>query len=86
MMEFIRTLKEKQQTSKQNNIVMQAQDAIYLADFDDKIYISYHGTPLIPIEDTWTQKDIIKKLKETRDSYINYEMKKLNQPKIAIML
>lgn len=86
MMEFIRTIREKQQTSKQNNIVMQAHEAICLSDFDDKIYIAYCGTPLIPIEDTWTQKDIIKKLKETRDSYINYEMKKLNQPKVAIIL
>ena len=40
MMEFIRTIREKQQTSKQNNIVMQAHEAICLSDFDDKIYIA----------------------------------------------
>lgn len=55
-MEFIRTFREKQQTSRQNTILAEAHDVICLADFDDKIYIAYNGTPLVPIESTWTQK------------------------------
>lgn len=51
-MEFIRTFREKQQTSRQNTILAEAHEAICLADFDEKIYIAYNGTPLVPIEST----------------------------------
>lgn len=54
MMEFIRTLREKHETSKQNNIREQACSAICLDDFDGKIFIACNGVPLIPVEDKWT--------------------------------
>lgn len=76
MMEFIRTLREKQMTSRQKSINEEATYAICLSDFDGKIYIAYNGTPIIPVEDKWTQKDILSKLEEVRNSYINYKMKK----------
>lgn len=84
-MEWIKTFREKQQTSRQNNITLQAHDCICLDDFDSKIYIAYNGTPLIPVEETWTQKEILKKLEETRQGYINYKMKQANQPKVACL-
>lgn len=84
-MEWIRSFKEKQQTSRQNNITLQAHDCICLDDFDGKIYIAYNDTPLIPVEDSWTQKEILRKLEETRQGYINYKMKQLNQPRAAIL-
>ena len=85
-MGFIRTFREKQQTSRQNTILAEAHDAISLADFDGTIYIAYNGTPLVPVESTWTQKEILAKLDETRNSFINYKMKQINQPKVAAML
>lgn len=85
-MEFIRTFREKQQTSRQNTILAEAHDVICLSDFDDTIYIAYNGTPLVPVESTWTQKEILAKLDETRNSFINYKMKQINQPKVAAML
>lgn len=75
-MEFIRTLREKQMTSRQKSINEEANYAICLSDFDGKIYIAYHGTPIIPVEEKWTQKEILSKLEEIRNSYINYKMKK----------
>lgn len=86
MMEFIRTLREKQQTSRQNSISEQACSTIYLDDFDGKIYIACNGVPLIPVEDKWTQKEIIKKLEETRTSYINYRMRQASKPGAAAFL
>lgn len=80
-MELIRTIKERRVTSQQNMIIQQAHDYICLDDFDDKMYISFKGTPLIPIEETWTPKDILKKLRETREGYINYETKSKEQAK-----
>lgn len=85
-MELIRTLREKQKTSRQNDIIQEAHSIICLDDFDDKIFISYNGTPLIPIEEKWTQKEILAKLEDTRKGYINYKTKQLNQIKTAIFL
>lgn len=82
-MEWIKTLRERQQSSKQNNITLQAHDSICLDDFDGKIYIAYNGTPMIRIEEKWTQKEILAKLEETRQGFINYRMKKLSLPKAA---
>lgn len=82
-MELIRTIREKQQTSREKNISDQAHSLICLEDFDDKIYIAYNGAPLIPVEDKWTQKEILNKLRETRESFINYKKKQLNQPRVA---
>lgn len=83
MMEFIRTFREKQQTARQNSISEQAYDAICLSDFDNKIYIAYNGAPLVPIEESWTPKEILKKLEETRSNYIEYKIKQLNKPSVA---
>lgn len=85
IMEFIRTIREKQQTSHQKSVNEQAHNVICLDDFDGKIYIAYNGTPLIPIEESWTQKEILKKLEDTRSSYISYKMKQFNQSKAAIL-
>lgn len=85
-MEFIRTIREKQKTSRQNDIITEAHNIICLDDFDGKIFIAYNGTPLIPIEDKWTQKEILDKLENTRNGYISFRMKQLNQSKIAMFL
>lgn len=85
-MEFIRTLREKQKTSRQNDIIQEAHDIICLDDFEGKIFISYTGTPLIPVEESWTQKEILVKLEDTRKGYINYKTKQLSQIKTAIFL
>ena len=82
-MEWIKTFREKQQSSKQNNITQQAHESICLDDFDGKIYIAYNGTPMIPVEDKWTQKEILNKLEETRNGYINYRMKQSSLPRAA---
>lgn len=74
-MELIRSFKERQASSRQKDIMSQAQRDVYLDDFDDKIFITFNDVPFIPIEDSWTQKEILEKLKETRDSYIKYKMK-----------
>lgn len=85
MMEWIRTIREKQQSSRQKDINQQAHMIICLDDFDGKIFIAYNGAPLIPVEEGWTQKEILAKLDETRNSYINYKLKQLDLPKVAAL-
>lgn len=69
-MEFIRTIREKRQTAKQENLQKEAEYAVSLADFDGTIYIAFRGTPMIAVEDNWTPKDIIQKLAVLRANYI----------------
>lgn len=74
-MEFIRTLRERQQTQRQADIQRLAEDTIRLSDFDDDIYIAYDGTPLVPIDRNWTSVQIIEELSKLRQNYINSKMK-----------
>lgn len=78
-MEFIRTLREKSQTARQSSINDEALSILGLSDFEGKIFITYHGAPLIPIEDTWTSEEIIKKLESTRSSFIKYRKRQLDK-------
>lgn len=74
-MEFIRTLRDKHQTAKQNDIAMQAEARIRVSDFDNTLFIAFDGTPLVPIEKDWTTKEIIQQLSIMRNNYINSKMK-----------
>ena len=74
-MELIRTLREKSQTKKQEEIQKQAEETITLSDFDNSIYIAFAGTPLVPIKEEWTSKEIIKELSKLRQNYINSKLK-----------
>lgn len=74
-MEFIRTLRDKHQTAKQNDIAMQAEARIRVSDFDNTLFIAFDGTPLVPIEKDWTTKEIVQQLSIMRNNYINSKLK-----------
>ena len=84
-MEFIRTLfksdPEKQETKRQNTFRQQAEELITVTDFADSLYIAYNGTPLAPIDPSWTTKEIVQQLSIFRQNFINSHMRnaKLNQ-------
>lgn len=70
-MEFIRSLREKHQTARENDIALQAEARIRISDFDDSLFIAFDGTPLLPIDKDWTTKEIIQQLSIVRNNYIN---------------
>lgn len=70
-MEFIRSIRQKQQTAKQEAVQQKAEELITIADFESSLYIAYQGTPLIHIEDSWTSQQIVKELLKVRQNYIN---------------
>jgi hypothetical protein len=74
-MEFIRTIREKQQTKRQAEIERQAEEFITLQDFDNELFIAYNGTPLAPIDPSWTTKEIVQQLSVFRTNYINSKIK-----------
>ena len=76
-MELIRTLREKSQTKRQADIQKLAEETICLSDFDNDVYIAFGGTPLIPVNDSWTSKDITQELAKLRQNFVNYKMKEL---------
>ena len=76
-MEFIRTLKEKSQTKREEGIRKQAEDLITLSDFGSSLYIAYQGTPLVPIKEEWTSKEIVQELDKIRQNFINSKIKQV---------
>ena len=76
-MEFIRTLREKSQTKRQEEIHKMAEQTITLSDFDSNLYIAYAGTPFVPIDESWTSKQIVEELAKLRQNYCNAKMKEL---------
>lgn len=85
-MTLIRTFKEKQQAQRQAAIRQQAVDTIRLSDFDNEIYISYNGTPLVEVDSSWTSHQIIEELAKLRGNFINSRMKECGLHKIAAVL
>lgn len=74
-MELIRTLREKSQTKKEEDIRRMSEEIITLADFDSSLFIAYQGTPLVPIEESWTSKEIYEELSMVRQNFINSRKK-----------
>ena len=74
-MELIRTLREKSQTRKEEDIRRLSEELITLADFDSSLFIAYQGTPLVPIEESWTSKEIFEELNKVRQNYIKSKKK-----------
>jgi hypothetical protein len=85
-MEFIRTIKEKSQTKKQEAIAKLAESLITIQDFDNSLFIAYNGTPLAPIEPSWTTKEIVQQLSIFRSNFVNSRLKEEGLPRIAAIL
>lgn len=84
-MELIRTLREKQQTRREEEIHRQAEDLITLSDFENTLFIAYNGTPLVPIAEEWTSKEIVQELDKVRQNYINAKMKENGLKLVAVL-
>lgn len=76
-MEFIRTIRDKVQTKRQEEIHKLAEDVITLSDFNDSLYIAYEGTPFVPIDEDWTSKQIVERLSSLRQNFVNAKIKEL---------
>lgn len=74
-MEFFKSLREKSQIRKEEDIQRQAEILIRVSDFDEGLYISYNGIPLVPIDKDWATKEIIEELSILRTNYIKSRMK-----------
>ena len=74
-MEFIRTIREKQRTRKQEDLHKLAEETIEVKDFADSLYFAYEGVPYVPIDSSWTSVEIIKELGILRENFINAKMK-----------
>lgn len=74
-MEFIRTLRERSQTKKEEEVQKMSEQVITLSDFDSSLYIAYNGTPFVPIKEEWTSKEIVEELSKLRQNFINAKLK-----------
>ena len=71
------TIKQNYHDSQIKDAHKQASDWITVSDFDGKLYIAYQSNPLILLEEDFTTNDILKKLQEVRDNYIDAKVKSL---------
>lgn len=84
-MEFIRTIRERHQTKREEDIHKLSEDLITLSDFESDLYIAYQGTPLVPIKKEWTSEEIIQELQKVRQNFVNAKLKSLNMPRMPII-
>ena len=78
-MEFIRTIREKRCTKKQEDLHKLAEETIQVKDFADNLYFAYSGVPYVPIN-----KEIIEELAILRNNFINAKMKE-NGIRVAVL-
>ena len=74
-MEFTRTIKEKQVTKHQDDLMKQSEEKVCISDFNNNLFISYEGVPLVLIEEDWTPKQIVEELSKLRCNYVKSKMK-----------
>lgn len=73
-MGFIKSIKQKYQTQRENEINDRAESLITVIDFAGDLYVAYSGIPLIPIDRKWTSKEILDELSLVRQNYVNSQM------------
>lgn len=77
-MNFFSNWKENQKAKQQLGIKEEAIARITLTDFDNKIFISIGGIPLIEMDKEWKTEEIISKLTTLRTNYVNSQVKENN--------
>jgi hypothetical protein len=64
-------------------MLQESRMAIRVKDFENELYIAVDGVPLLPIPNDWTAAQILEKLGNLRDGYMNYSAKN-NQSYISL--
>lgn len=82
-MEIFARLRARRKKAKERDVTSQARRRIEVSDFDDKLFIAYDGTPVFPIEEQWTTKEIMQRLYELRANYIKAKMSE-TRPSVAV--
>lgn len=85
-MELFRTIREKSQTRKEEEIRVIATERISISDFDNQLYIAFDGAPLVLLDENLTCKQIVGELSRVRENYINSRLKNEGLPRIAAVL
>lgn len=75
-MELFKTIRERHETSKQENVRRRAEELITIEDFDGSLYIAIGDIPAILIDGESTVSQAVEQLENLRSNYINYIMKK----------
>lgn len=74
IMELIRTIRERSQTRREQDVQQEMQSRIAVLDFADSLYIAYDGVPLVLIQEDWTPKDILERLNSMRQVAANSKL------------
>ena len=85
-MKLIKSLRERSQTRREEEIRQRAAERISISDFDDNLYIAFDGAPLVLLDENLTCKEIVEELSKVRGNYINSRIKDEGITRIAAVL
>lgn len=73
---FKYNLKMKQNIKYHNTLTQESNSAIQLMEFDGAIYLSHHGTPVLPV--TSLRCEAVDAVSQSRKAWVDYHMKEKN--------
>ena len=71
--ELVKEYEEKQATKKQKALERMSCEVINVMEFDGKLYVSYNGVPMVPVESL--NMTVEKLLAQSRKSYLAWQTK-----------
>lgn len=71
-MELLRTIRERHEASRQQTARRHAEEYITIEDFEGKLFIAIDGIPAILFDDNATMAEMVQKLEDLRNNYVNY--------------
>lgn len=74
---LLRRRKADRQERKTRQLLRNAEEEIQVIEFDGKLYIAYHGTPLI--EEAKVAETLLSTLPEVRRTLVTYRLKQMQQ-------
>lgn len=73
-MNIFARFKRDRQEAKERELTRQANQRIGVRDFEGHLYIAYDGTPLVPVKDEWTPKEIVAQLDILRENFVKSKL------------
>lgn len=85
-MEFLSNYRQRHEASVLKGIEAEADNIYTLEEYKGKLFIAIQGVPTIGFEDNTPATEIVKKLKERKESYVEYKKSSNSRLRIAAAL
>lgn len=73
-MQLLSNLRAKRQENRKKEIESQARQRIGIKDFDGELFFAYDGTPLLPVEENATPKEMLATPGTLRENFVKSKL------------